>query len=44
MRQYKLLHLQWICNEMLLYTTENYTQSLGTHHDEYIIRKTIYIL
>ena len=29
----KLLHLEWINNEVLLYSTENYIQSLGTDHD-----------
>jgi len=30
----KLLHLEWISNEVLLYSTGNYIQSLGTEHDE----------
>ena len=30
---YKLLHLEWINNEVLLYSTENYTHSLGISHD-----------
>ena len=29
----KLLHLEWITNEVLLYSTENYFQSLGIEHD-----------
>ena len=29
----KLLHLEWISNELLLYSTGNYTQSLGIDHD-----------
>ena len=29
----KLLHLEWICNEVLLYSTGNCIQSLGTEHD-----------
>ena len=29
----KRLHLEWISNEVLLYSTGNYTQSLGTDHD-----------
>ena len=29
----KLLHLEWISNEVLLYSTGNYIQSLGTDHD-----------
>ena len=28
-----LLHLEWISNEVLLYSTGNYMQSLGTEHD-----------
>ena len=31
--RYKLLHLQWISNEVLLYCTGNYIQSLGIEHD-----------
>ena len=29
----KLLHLEWISNEVLLYSTGNYIQSLGTDRD-----------
>ena len=29
----KLLHLVWISNEVLLYSTGKYIQSLGTEHD-----------
>ena len=29
----KLLHLEWISNTVLLYSTGNYIQSLGTDHD-----------
>ena len=29
----KLLHLEWISNEVLLYSTGNYTQFLGIDHD-----------
>ena len=29
----KPLHLKWISNEFLLYSTGNYVQSLGTEHD-----------
>ena len=29
----KLLHLEWISNEVLLYSTENYIQSLGIEND-----------
>ena len=28
-----LLHLEWISNEVLLYDTGNYSQSLGIEHD-----------
>ena len=31
--RYKLLHLDWISNEVLLYSTGNYVQSLGLEHD-----------
>ena len=30
----KLLHLEWISNEVLLYSTGDYIQSLGIDHDE----------
>ena len=29
----KLFHLEWINNEVLLYSTGNYIQSLGIDHD-----------
>ena len=29
----KLLHLEWISNEILLHSTGNYIQSLGIDHD-----------
>ena len=29
----KLLHLEWISNEVLLYSTGNYIQSPGIEHD-----------
>ena len=29
----RLLHLEWISNEVLLYSPGNYIQSLGTDHD-----------
>ena len=29
----KLLHLEWISNEVLLYSTANYIQSLGIEYD-----------
>ena len=29
----KLLHLEWISNEILLYSTGNYIQSLVMEHD-----------
>ena len=30
----KLLHLEWMNNEILLYSTGNYSQSLGIGYDE----------
>ena len=30
----ELLHLEWISNEVLLYSTGNYIQSLGIEHNE----------
>ena len=30
----KLLQLEWISNEVLLYSTEKYVQSLATDHDK----------
>ena len=35
----KLVHLEWISNEVLLYHTGNYTQSLGIDLMEDNIRK-----
>ena len=29
----KLLHLEWVSNEVLLYSTGNYIHSLGIDHD-----------
>ena len=29
----KLLHLEWVRNEVLLYSTENYIESLVIEHD-----------
>ena len=29
----KLLHVEWLSNEVLLYSTGNYIQSLGIDHD-----------
>ena len=31
--RYKLLHLEWIHNEVLLYSPGNWIQSLGIDHD-----------
>ena len=31
--RYKLLHLEWISKEILLYSTGNYIQSPGVEHD-----------
>ena len=30
----KLLHLEWISNAVLLYSTGNYIQFLGVEHDQ----------
>ena len=32
-RRCKLLQLEWVSNEVLLYSTENYIQSLVIEHD-----------
>ena len=32
--RYKLLYLEWIGNEVLLYSTGNYIQSLQIEHNE----------
>ena len=32
-RRCKLFHLEWISNEVLLYSTGNYSQSPGIEHD-----------
>ena len=40
----KLLHLGWISNEVLLYSTGNYIQSLGTEHDgRHCKKKNVYV-
>ena len=39
----KLLHLEWISDEVLLYTTGNYSQYLGIEHDRRYVRKEICI-
>ena len=31
--RYKLLHLEWISSEVLLYSAGKYIQSLGIDHD-----------
>ena len=31
--RYKLLHLEWISNGVLLYSTGNYIRDLGIDHD-----------
>ena len=31
--RYKLLQLEWVNNEVLLYSTGNYIKSLGLKHD-----------
>ena len=35
----RLLHLQWISNEVLLYNTGNHMQSLGIEHDGRLYEK-----
>ena len=40
----KLLNLEWISNEALLYSTKNHIQSLGIKHDErQYEKKNVYI-
>ena len=41
----KLLHLEWISNKALLYSTRNYIQSPGIDHDkeDNILKKNVYI-
>ena len=40
----KLFHLGWISNEVLLYSTGSYIQSLGTEHDgRQYEKKNVYI-
>ena len=39
----KLLHLEWISNGVLLYSTRNYVQSLGLEHDGRQCKKRMYI-
>ena len=40
----KLLHFEWMGNGVLLYSTENYVQSLGIEHDgRYYEKKNVYI-
>ena len=39
----KLLHLEWIINEMLLYSTGNYIYSLEMEHDGRLCEKKVYI-
>ena len=42
--KHKLLHLEWISNEVLLYTTGNYMQSLEIEHDRrQCEKKSVYI-
>ena len=40
--RYKLLHLEWMGNEVLLYNTGNCVQSLEIGHDGGIYEKKIY--
>ena len=39
----KQLHLEWISNEVLLYDTGNYIQSLVIEHDGRLCEKNVYI-
>ena len=41
----KLLHLEWINNNVLLYSTGNYIQSLGINHNgkEYEKKDGLYV-
>ena len=41
--RYKLLHLECISNEVLLYSTGNYIQSPGIDHDGKEYKKRMYI-
>ena len=39
-----VLHLEWISNEVLLYSSGNYTQSLGVDHDaRWYEKKSVYV-
>ena len=41
---YKLLHLEWMINEVLLYSKGNYIQSLRIDHDgRYYEKRSVYI-
>ena len=42
-KKYKLLHLEWKDNKVLLCSTENYIQSPGIDHDENNIFRKEYI-
>ena len=39
----KILYLEWRSNDVLLYSTGNYIQSLGIEHDEDSMRKRMYV-
>ena len=39
----KLFHLEWMGNEVLLYSTENYSQSLGIRDTEDNMSKRMYV-
>ena len=42
--RYKLLHLEWINNKVLLYTTGNYIQSPGINHNgKKYLKKNVYM-
>ena len=37
--RYKLLHLEWISSEVVLYSTGNHIQSFGIEHDGKELKK-----
>ena len=42
--RHKLLHLEWISNKVLLYSTGNYIQFPGTDHDEDNIKQYVFCI
>ena len=41
--RYKLLHIEWISNKVLLYSSGNYIQSPGINHNENNIKNNVYV-